>query len=301
MPELPEVESLRRFLAERIVGLTIERAEVAAFSALKTFDPPIESIVGRRVIGVGRRGKYLIVETGAPSADSAQGAPPGEAPVFVVVHLARGGWIRWQDELNTAKSKPGKGPLALRLGFSDGAGMNITEAGTEKRLAVWVVRRLEEIEMVATLGPDPLESGVTVRELGALLRSQKGQIKKVLTDQRVVAGVGNAYSDEALHEAKLSPFRQADKLTADEAQSLARAVVRILSEAVVRSGDVPVSGLKSEKKSGLRVHGRAGQLCPVCNDTVREVSFATKSLQYCPTCQTSGKPLADRRMSRLLK
>ena len=289
MPELPEVESLRRFLGERLHGLQITRVELAAVSALKTFDPPLDALQGRTVADVQRQGKYIIVKT---TGD--------DEPIFVVTHLARGGWMRWQEELATKKTKMGaKGPMALRLGFSDGSGMNITEAGTEKRLAVWVVRDPDTIENVHTLGPDPLS--VEAVELAHILRGQKGQIKKVLTDQRVVAGVGNAYSDEALHVAKLSPFRQADKLSEEEAVRLAAGVVEVLTDAVTRSADVPVSGLKSEKKSGLRVHGRTGQPCPICGDTVREVRFASKSLQYCATCQTGGKPLADRRMSRLLK
>ena len=207
--------------------------------------------------------------------------------------------MRWHEELASGRPKVGRGPMALRLGFSDGSGFDVTEAGTEKRLALWVVRRLDDIEFVQTLGPDPLLADRD--ELVGRLRSSSGQIKKVLTDQRVIAGVGNAYSDEALHVAKLSPFRAADKLDVTEAERLVEGVVTVLSDAVTRSIDVPVSGLKGEKKSGLRVHGRTGQPCPVCGDTVREVSFATKSLQYCATCQTGGKPLADRRMSRLLK
>lgn len=292
MPELPEVESLRRFLGDRLTGTAITRAELAAISALKTFDPPLSALVGRTVSGVERRGKYLALVT------TLEGEDP---PMFVVTHLARGGWVQWREELKPTRAKLGaKGPLALRLGFSSGTGIDLTEAGTEKRLAVWLVRNLDEIEFVQTLGPDPLAMS-DLTEIADRLRGQKGQIKKVLTDQRVVAGVGNAYSDEALHVAQLSPFRQADKLTEEEAVRLASAVVEVLGDAVARSADVAVAGLKKEKKSGLRVHGRTGQPCPICGDVVREVSFATKSLQYCATCQTNGKPLADRRMSRLLK
>lgn len=291
MPELPEVESLRKFLNTRVVGLDISRVELSAFSALKTFDPALSDLVGRRIGGVNRRGKYLIFETVCEN----------EEPFFMVIHLARGGWLKWMEELTAVKAKPGKGPMALRVGLSDGSGMNITEAGTEKRLAIWVVRDIEAIEFVHTLGPDPLDPETTIAQIAALLRGNKGQVKRVLTDQRVLAGVGNAYSDEALHAAKMSPFKAADKMTEAESETLAQAVVDVLSAAVVRSADTPVSGLKSEKKSGLQVHGRNGLPCPVCGDTVREVSYTSKSFQYCPTCQTGGKPLADRRMSRLLK
>lgn len=290
MPELPEVEALRRFFGERLFGLQIVRAELAAFAALKTFDPPLTALVGRTVGEAERKGKFLAIAT---TGD--------DEPLYVVTHLARGGWIRWQDKLKPDRAKPGKGPLALRLGFSDGSGIDVTEAGTEKRLALWLVRDPELIENVATLGPDPLVGGLSVAELAEIIRCQAGQVKKVLTDQRVLAGVGNAYSDEALHLARLSPYRAANKLSEAESLGLADAVVTVLSEAVERSADTPVAGLKKEKKTNMRVHGRTGQSCPVCGDIVREVSFATKSLQYCATCQTGGKPLADRRLSRLLK
>ena len=286
MPELPEVESLAQFLGERAVGQEIVRADLAAFSALKTFDPPLDSLLGRTVTGTGRRGKFLLIE-----AD----------PVWLVLHLARGGWVRWHDALPTARPKPGRGPLALRVGLSSGAGFDVTEAGTEKRLAAYVVRDPSEVEGVGRLGPDPLDPSFDEAVLAARLREHGGQLKGALTTQSVIAGVGNAYSDEALHVAKLSPFRGADKLSDEEVARLHAALRRVLVDAVERSKGLPAAGLKSEKKSGMRVHGRAGQPCPECGDTVREVSFATKSLQYCATCQTGGKPLADRRLSRLLK
>jgi formamidopyrimidine-DNA glycosylase len=290
MPELPEVESLRKFVDSRVAGRTITRVELAAVSALKTFDPPIEALKGRRVISGQRRGKYLGLVT----------ASDDESEALLVCHLSLGGWMRWYEELSDKKPKLGaKGPLALRVGFDDGSGFDYTEAGTEKRLALWVVREMTDVAQVQGLGPDPLQ--IKPSEIASIIRSHKGQIKKVLTDQQILAGIGNAYSDEALHVAKLSPFRQADKLTPEEADALAAAVLEVLTDAVERSVDVPVAGLKKEKKSGLRVHGKTGQPCPVCGDTIREVSFSSRSLQYCATCQTGGKPLADRRLSRLLK
>lgn len=288
MPELPEVESLRRFVESRLAGLTIERVELSAFSALKTFDPPLDALKGAEVLRARRQGKYLIFDVSSQDSE-----------LSMVVHLSRGGWMQWQEELTATKAKPGKGPLALRLGFSDGSGVNFTEAGTEKRLAIWLVRNLDAIENVRTLGPDPLE--VTLDEIVGAITKHGSQIKKVLTDQKVLAGVGNAYSDEALHIAKLSPFKTASKLSPEEAHRLAEAIVDVLTDAVERSEGVAVAGLKKEKKSGMRVHGKTGQRCPECGDVIREVSFSAKSLQYCATCQTGGKPLADRRMSRLLK
>jgi formamidopyrimidine-DNA glycosylase len=286
MPELPEIEALSVFLRGHCAGKTIEGVEVAAFSALKTYRPPVETLVGRVVDDVGRRGKYLMIQ-----ADD----------LWLVLHLARGGWVHWRDNLPPGRARPGKGPLALRFRLVGGSGFDVTEQGTEKRLALWVVGDPADVEGVARLGPDPLAEGFGSETLAQLLVGRSGNIKTVLTDQSVIAGVGNAYSDEALHAAKLSPFKAAGKLTADEVDRLHAALVGVLSDAVSRSVGLAASGLKSEKKTGMAVHGRTGQPCPVCGDLVREVSFATKSLQYCPTCQTGGKPLADRRLSRLLK
>jgi formamidopyrimidine-DNA glycosylase len=287
MPELPEVQALCDFLGEQAGGKTIDRVEVTAISVLKTFDPPIDALVGMTVVGCRRKGKYLQIQVD---------------DIWLVLHLARGGWVQWRDEIKPGKpTRPNRGPLALRVRFADKSGFDVTEAGTEKRLAAWVVNDPEDIENVNTLGPDPLDPSFDAAALGALLGGASGHIKHALTDQRLIAGVGNAYSDEALHIAKLSPFKPAAKLSADEVTRLHDALVSVLRDAVERSAGLPAKGLKSEKKSGMRVHGRTGEKCPECGDVVRQVSFATKSLQYCATCQTGGKPLADRRLSRLLK
>jgi formamidopyrimidine-DNA glycosylase len=286
MPELPEVEALARYLSEQAGGQRIERIELAALSALKTFQPPVDSLRGEVVHGVERRGKHVCFHVGAG---------------WMVVHLSRGGWVQWREQVPAARAKMGKGPLALRVGLSGGAGFDLTEAGTEKRLAIWIVDDPVAVEGVARLGPDPLAEGFDEAALGAVLASRPGNLKTVLTDQSVLAGVGNAYSDEVLHGAHLSPFKAAGKLTPAELTTLHTALVTILGDAVARSLGLPAKGLKGEKKTGMAVHGRAGLPCPVCGDTVREVSFATKSLQYCPTCQTGGRTLADRRLSRLLK
>ncbi len=286
MPELPEVEALTRFLAEKCSGQVIDRVEVAALSALKTYAPPVEILKGRTIDTTTRRGKYLGIQAG---------------DLWLVMHLARGGWVQWRDTTPAARARPGKGPLALRVGLSSGGGFDVTEQGTEKRLALWVVGDLTDVDGLARLGPDPLDPAFGERELAALLDGRPGNLKTVLTDQSVLAGVGNAYSDEALHAARLSPYKPAGKLTAAEVAALHAGLVRVLGDAMKRSTGLPAKGLKAEKRSGLSVHGRTGEPCPVCGDTIREVSFATKSLQYCPTCQTGGRPLADRRLSRLLK
>ncbi len=286
MPELPEVESLARFLTERAGGHVVTRAELASLSALKTYAPPLAALVGTTVTGGGRRGKYLLMAT---------------AELTLALHLARGGWVQWREQLTPARPKPGKGPLALRLGLDSGAGFDVTEQGTEKRLALWVVRGAQDVEGIARLGPDPLHPDFTVGALGGLLAERRAQLKGVLTDQSVIAGIGNAYSDEALHVARLSPFKMAATLTPEEVARLHDAIISVLTDAVARSSGLPAAGLKGEKRSGMRVHGRTGEACPDCGDPVREVAFASNSLQYCATCQTGGRPLADRRLSRLLK
>ena len=284
MPELPEVEALADHLRRHAVGRTITRVDVASLSVLKTFDPPVAALHGRTVTGAHRWGKYLGMQAG---------------DLYLVAHLSRAGWLRWSDALNPAPLKPGKGPIALRTHLGGGAGFDLTEAGTQKRLAAWLVSDPAEAPGIAALGPDALS--VTAEDLSALLAGNTGRIKTVITDQKVIAGIGNAYSDEILHTARISPFATAAKLDGSQIAALHDAMASVLADAVARSVGRQAATLKGEKRSGLRVHARTGLPCPVCGDTVREVSFADKSFQYCPGCQTGGKVLADRRMSRLLK
>ncbi len=286
MPELPEVEALTGFLREHAVGQFVARVDVAAFSVLKTYDPPPTALAGLEITGVQRHGKFLDLDVSG---------------LHLVIHLARAGWLRWKDELPTAPPKPGKSPLALRLHLTSGAGFDLTEAGTKKRLAAWITRDPAQIEGIARLGPDPLDAAFTVDALARILDGSRQQIKGLLRSQSVIAGIGNAYSDEVLHVARMSPFKLASTFTPDDIATLHDAIVTTLADAVDRSAGLATGELKAEKKSGMRVHGRAGEACPVCGDTVREVSFADSALQYCPTCQTGGKPLADRRLSRLVK
>jgi formamidopyrimidine-DNA glycosylase len=320
VPELPEVESLAIFLRERATGHVIDRADSAAISVLKTYRPDLTALRGRTIQAIQRHGKFLdltaVVAAGPPvggevgaagqSTDGALAAtasagPPADGPLHLVIHLARAGWLRWRENLPAEPPRPGKSPLGFRLRFTDGAGFDLTEAGTKKRLAVYLVADPAEVPGVAALGPDPLADSFTTGALAGMLAGRRTQIKGVLRDQKIIAGIGNAYSDEVLHAARMSPFRLAASLTEDEIAGLHAAIVSTLREAVDRSAGLAAGDLKAEKKSGLRVHGRTGEPCPVCGDTVREVSFADSALQYCPTCQTGGKPLADRRMSRLLR
>ena len=287
MPELPEVEALADHLRRHAVGLTIDRVDVSAFSVLKTFDPPTTALYGLEVTGAHRWGKYLGLQAG---------------DLHLVTHLSRAGWLRWSEKLAAAPLKPGKGPIALRVHLGtpgQAPGFDLTEAGTQKRLAVWLVTDPLAIPQIARLGPDALT--LDADGLAAVLRGTTARIKNVITDQLVIAGIGNAYSDEILHVAKLSPFATAGKLTDAQLTDLHDAMISVLTDAVSRSVGQGAATLKGEKRSGLRVHARTGLPCPVCGDTVREVSFADKSFQYCPTCQTGGKVLADRRMSKLLK
>jgi len=202
----------------------------------------------------------------------------------------------------TTPLKPGKGPISFRVHLDDGSGFDLTEAGTQKKLAVYIVRDPMEIPGVSRLGPDPLDVDFDSAALATILTAHpRSQLKGLLRDQSVIAGVGNAYSDEILHVARLSPFKLAGSMEQDALVKLHAAMTETLRTAVDRSAGLPASELKDNKRAGMRVHGRAGQPCPECGDVVREVSFADSSLQYCATCQTGGKPLADRRMSRLLK
>jgi formamidopyrimidine-DNA glycosylase len=286
VPELPEVEALAAYLRERAVGHTVQRFEVSSFSALKTYDPPASAVAGLAVTGAGRHGKFLDLSLGPE--------------LHLIVHLARAGWLHYRDAFKSAAPlKPGSGPIALRVRLDDGAGFDLTEAGTQKSLAAYLVRDPAEVPGVARLGPDALAVGRD--EFAARLRGRNGQVKGLLTDQEVLAGIGNAYSDEILHVARLSPFALTGKLTDDQFTTLYEAMRQVETDAVARSVGQRAAELKGEKRAGMRVHARTGLPCPVCGDTVREVSFADKSLQYCPTCQTGGKPLADRRLSKLIR
>lgn len=284
MPELPEVQGLVDFLGERCAGLAVESLELASFSVLKTFDPPPQALAGAPVDGVSRHGKFIDIDCDG---------------MHLVIHLARAGWIRWSDELPRTVLRPGKSPIALRVRLVDGSGFDVTEAGTKKSLAAYLVRDVQQVPGIARLGPDPLE--LTREAFGELLAGRKTQIKGVLRDQSLIAGVGNAYSDEVLHVARLSPFALASALTDDDVDTLHEALRTTLIDAVAAAAGKPAAQLKDAKRSGMRVHGRTGEACPVCGDVVREVSFADRSLQYCATCQTGGKPLADRRTSKFLK
>ncbi len=297
MPEIPEIEGLLAFLAPRIVGQRVADIQVAAISAVKTADPPIFALRGCEVIGLQRHGKFVVIDV----------VDEDGQPLHLATHLSRAGWLRWLDAPSLRPLKLGRGPLAARLTFVSGdgeisGGFDLTEAGTQKRLAIYLVRDVADVPGIARLGPDPTDPEFTRESFDAVLDAAgKRHLKTLLRDQSVLAGVGNAYSDEILHAAKLSPAAAADSLTDDTRSVLYDAMTEVLTTAVESARQLPPAELKDGKRSGMRVHGRGGQPCPVCGDTIRSVSTADTDWQYCPTCQTGGTPLADRRLSRLLK
>jgi formamidopyrimidine-DNA glycosylase len=287
MPELPEVHALAADLDGRLRGRVVARLDVLSFAALKTFDPPVSDLADNVVHSVARHGKFLDFSIG---------------DVHVVMHLARAGWVRWNDGTRPLPARTGKSPLAAKLVLDDGSGIDITEAGTKKSLAIYLVRDPLDVPGIASLGPDPLTDDFTLEKFREILAAEgRKQLKGVLRHQGTIAGIGNAYSDELLHAARMSPFKPANSLDDTELQTLYDAIRTVIGDAVERSRGLHASELKGEKKSHLAVHGQTGKPCPVCGDIVREVSFADSSLQYCATCQTGGKPLADRRLSKLLK
>ncbi|QOC26237.1 Fpg/Nei family DNA glycosylase [Microbacterium hominis] len=287
MPEMPEVQGLVDFLGTRASGRTIVKITVANIAALKTYDPPIDALVGTTISGATRRGKFVDLATDAGS--------------HLIFHLAKAGWLRWYDAVPDTVIRPGKTPIALRVRLDDGSGFDLTEAGTKKSLAVYAAREPADVPGIARLGPDPLAPDFTRDTLASLLAGRRTQIKGVLRDQSIVAGIGNAYSDEILHAARMSPYALAASLTDTDVDRLYDAMRTTLTDAVATASGKPPADLKDAKRRGMAVHGRRGEACPVCGAEVRSVFFADNSLEYCPTCQTGGKLLADRRLSRLLK
>ncbi|WP_211978144.1 DNA-formamidopyrimidine glycosylase family protein [Brevibacterium sp. W7.2] len=281
MPELPEVSALVDFLTPRLVGEFIAQVDIAELSLLHTADPPLEAVIGLEITGVRRVGKALVIDFDGLS---------------LVCRFARAGWLVWHDVIPSTPVRMGKGPLGMRVTFASGSGFDLTEAGTKKNASVSLVRDLGDLTALADAGPDALE--VTAEQFAVALAGTTSRIKTVLDDQSVVAGIGNAFSDEILHTAKISPFATANKVDAD---AVFAAMTSVLTAARDALSGLPPAKIKAAKKKLLRVHGRTGQTCPVCGTTIAEVSFADRSLQYCPGCQTGGKRLSDRRMDRLLK
>lgn len=291
MPELPEVEALALDLKGRLDGHAIARVHLAAFSALKTFDPPVQALEGTLVDDVTRHGKFLDIEASG---------------LHLVFHLARAGWIRWKDELPSVPPRPNsKSGLAVRVVLDDGSGLDVTEAGTKKSLAAYVVRSPQGVPGIASLGPDPLDDAFTRDVLANILEDAgRAQIKGVLRHQGTIAGIGNAYSDEILHRARLSPLAHTRKLDDAAMARLFEATRSVLAEwtaqlAAEAGEDFPehVTAFRSQ----MAVHGKFREPCPVCGTAVQRIVYAENECNYCARCQTGGKLLADRSLSRLLK
>ena len=275
MPELPEVEALRLALDEPVRAFPIERAGPAHIATLKTFDPPLQALEGRRLAGAERRGKRLLF-------------PTEDGELVVLVHLMTAGRLRY-----LAAGEPGPKTPAFRLRFQGGGELVLTEAGSKKRAGVWLLTPEAADEELAHLGPEAL--GVGADALGELLASESRRLHSLLRDQRAIAGIGRAWANEILHHARLSPFALSRDLDAGEVERLAEAIDAELS----RGLELRERG--QGDKRVYRVHGKLGEPCYVCGTPIARVDYEEHTVYYCPECQTGRRVLKDRRLSRLLK
>jgi formamidopyrimidine-DNA glycosylase len=275
MPELPEVEAWVRELDPLVSASPIEHAGPAHVATLKTVDPPLSSLQDRRLAGARRRGKHLLF-------------PTEDGELVLRVHLMTAGRLRFL----AADAKRPKTAM-FRLGFVDGGELVLTEAGKKKRAGVWLTSPEEVEEALSHLGPDALE--LDEAALGEILSRERRQLHPLLRDQRVVAGIGRAHANEILHRAQLSPFKLSTELSPEETARLAAAMHEDLERAL---------GLRLRGKDDAdvyRVHRRLDEPCPVCGTPIARVDYEEHTVFYCPTCQTGGRILKDRRLSRLLR
>jgi formamidopyrimidine-DNA glycosylase len=277
VPELPEVQALAERLDTLVGGATLTQAVPLQFSALKTYDPPPEHLHGRRLEGVTRRGKYLLF---------------GFGDLRLVVHLSQGGRVGVEDPPKSTKPKG----AVLRLRFDDRPSLLVKEFGTERRAGWWLVRE-DDPGPLEKLGPEPYDD-----LFAELIRTSEDRrrLHTLLRDQRTVAGIGRGYADDILHRARLSPFASLASLTPAERKRLVAATREVLDQALEverrRSG-----GLPTKLGDHFLVHRRHGYPCPRCGGDLRRVSYESHEVTYCPACQTGGKVLADRRLSRLIR
>jgi formamidopyrimidine-DNA glycosylase len=292
MPELPELDVLAENLATQLKGVGVRAVRVVSVAALKTFDPPIDSVVGWNIAGAGRKAKYVWLELVPPDPAAAAGDR-----LHLVMHLSLGGRI-------SIGPKPASRKIAvLTMDLEGDQVLSMTEGSTQRRAAVWLVRSLDQVPGLDSLGPEPLDPDFTVEVLAGILAAGGHTLKGMLTDQRGMSGVGNAWSDEVLHRARMSPFARPERLDRDEVARLHAALVDVLTEARGTMAE-QVGGAIQIPKAAERlfaVHGRAGEPCFVCGDTIRSVWMGQRETSYCPTCQTGGRVLADRRRSRFLR
>jgi formamidopyrimidine-DNA glycosylase len=283
LPELPDIELYLHALRSRIVGQRLDRIRLASPFLVRSFDPPIDQASGKRVLGLRRLGKRLVWEL--------------EDDLFLVIHLMIAGRFKW---LERGAKIPGKVGLAA-FDFEDGS-LLLTEAGSKRRASLYLVRGEKELASHDPGGLEVLTS--SAGEFGAALTRENHTLKRALTDPHLLSGIGNAYSDEILHAARLSPMLLTRKLTLEQIESLHAHTIEILTK--WRDELIAETGEKFPEKvtafrDGMAAHGRYGKPCPVCRTPIQRIQYATNEANYCPTCQTGGKLLADRGLSRLLK
>jgi formamidopyrimidine-DNA glycosylase len=289
MPELPELDVLTENLRAGLTGTKVGAVRVVSVAALKTFDPPIDALAGWTIQGAGRRAKYLWLELDPPG--------DGAGRLYLVMHLSLGGRL-------SIGPKPASRKIAvLTLELEDGQVLSMTEGGTQRRAAVWLVRSLDQVPGLASLGPEPLDPDFTVERLAEILAAGGHTLKGMLTDQRGMSGVGNAWSDEVLHRARMSPFARPERLDEAEVARLHAALVEVLMQARATMAEQIGGAIQIPRAADrlFAVHGRAGEPCFVCGDTIRSVWMGQRETSYCPTCQTGGRVLADRRRSKFLR
>lgn len=282
MPESPEVQALADELGSRLAGRAIRDVDVIEFRVTKTRARPLTSITGERVVGATRHGKLIDLDL--------------DGSEHLVISLGRHGWARWADDAGDAAGAATDGtepppPALVVFEFDDGPALELTDAGDFVSLGCWVVDDPSEVPAVAKLGPDPASPDFTRADFDRAFVGRRKQVKAVLQEQESVAGIGNAYSDEILHTAKVSPVVHASTLSADELDRLFTATVGVITSAIEARRGIPIDQQKAAKVAAMRVHGRAGEPCPVCGDTIRDFSFASTTAQYCPTDQTGGELL----------
>jgi formamidopyrimidine-DNA glycosylase len=275
MPEYPEVEALRRSLDEAVRAAPVDRAGPMHIATVKTFDPPLTALEGRRLGGANRRGKHLLF-------------PTEEGDLVLHVHLMSAGRLAWSDPGGKRPAKP-----AFQLNFADGSALILTEAGAKKRAKVGLFRREAIEEELAHLGPEAV--GLGPERLGEILRGDSRRLHAALRDQRLVAGIGRAWDNEILLRAKLSPYALTTELSDEEVERLADAIDEVLAEGLA----LREAGVKDAK--AFKVHKHLGEPCPQCGTPIARVDFEEHTIFYCPTCQTGGRTLKDRRLSRLLR
>ena len=283
MPELPDIELYLHALRPRIVGRRLEKIRLASPFLVRSFDPPIDHANGKTVVALRRLGKRLVWQL--------------EGDLFLVIHLMIAGRFRW---LAAAAKIPGKVGLAA-FDFPDGS-LVLTEAGSKRRASMYLVRGAQELAAHDPGGLEVLTS--SAKDFGDALTRENHTLKRALTDPHLLSGVGNAYSDEILHAAKLSPMLLTSKLSAAQIESLHTQTIAVLTKwrdvLIAEAGDKFPEKVTAFRE-GMAAHGRYGKPCPVCGTPIQRIQYATNEANYCPTCQTDGKLLADRGLSRLLK